>query len=620
LTRQRRWIVDALCVSAIVAAGVAHWPMGELTLPAAGPEPPFWGTVRDALLDGPDAGEWARTMLSLHDGRFDELETHRLPTWLLIVNAVLFIEPEVARAGHLANHLLNIVLGLGVYTICRLTARPWIGLGAAGLAMLSVHALAVSLRFGVDAAVTAVVPFVIVGALLACRRWWLGLASGAIAALVSATHFSTLPFVLPGLALILLCARGRQRWLGALMHVVGVVGTLWLLSRVFPVSSLEEFQVAIANGIAPGYQGNGRVSSWASAITVVEQGIGTALDRCVAQLLVQVRPSWLNWHIALLVPWFGVVGIGLKRVRADDLRGLSWAKRAWAQTDVGVGLALMFCLAPLPVFAAAQAPLRYGDNLSPAGAILLMRGLASLLWVVVAAGRRLSPAIGRVEPWAAAVLGVVVFGHAVQDAAPARRPLYPTVAELGYWQLGEVLRKHFPAGSGVASPIRESLVQGRLRYCPQRICPEEATEEAFWQCLSVMKKECRGDAPVGYVITDADLYDPNAVARRDMDGWIQSNWTPIDEVNLSGFNARVFAIDREEIPALVERALPANDDGSPRGPGIPGMGPPLPDALGGGTRRGPGPASAPTGEDGQPVPGPMPPEPGEEAPPLPDYE
>lgn len=606
LSSRRTWILDCLCLAAIVVAGVVHWPMGELTLPAQGPAQPAWGTVRDALLDGPDAGEWARTMLAFYDGRFGELETHRLPTWVLIVNAVMLVEPEVTRAGHLANHLLNLALGVGVFFVGRFSGRRWVGLGAAGLSMLSMHALSVSLRFGVDAAVLAAVPFAIVAAILATKRWWLGLLSGVVGTFVAVTHFSTLPYVLPGLALILMCGRGRERWLGALTHIVGVGAAFWLLTRVFPVSSLEAFQVAIANGIAPGYQGDGRVSSWASAMAVVESGLGTALNRCVAQLLVQVRPSWLSWQAALVVPWIGVLGLGLKRVRPEVLRGFGPVRRVWAQTDIGLGLALMFCLAPLPVFAAAQAPLRYADNLSPVGAVLMMRGLVSGIWLVVEVARAMLPGAVRLRPWLAGALGVFVFGQAVQDAGPSRRPLYPTVEELGYWQLGEVLQTHFPSGSGVASPVREALIQGRLRYCPQRICPDEASEDAYWRCLSVMKKECAGDAPVGYIITDADLYDPNAIARRDMDEWVAQKWTPVAEVKLSGFNASVFTIERAEIPDLKERPRPGNDDGTPRGPGIPGQ--PMPDLIGGGSRHGPGPNAAPVDEDGRPFPGPMEPD------------
>ena len=80
----KHWWMDVLCVAALLAAGVLHWPTGDVSLSVAGPEAPFWGTIRDALLDGPDAGEWARSMLALNDGRYESLEAHRLPSWQLV--------------------------------------------------------------------------------------------------------------------------------------------------------------------------------------------------------------------------------------------------------------------------------------------------------------------------------------------------------------------------------------------------------------------------------------------------------------------------------------------------------------------------------------------------------
>ena len=103
------------------------------------------------------------------------------------------------------------------------------------------------------------------------------------------------------------------------------------------------------------------------------------------------------------------------------------------------------------------------------------------------------------------MLGLGLAAGAVHDATPHRRPLLPTVEELGYWQLGQVLKEEFPAGSGVGSPIREALVAGELQYCPRQVCPVVGDEEEFWRCLSVMKVDCAGDAPLGYVVTDAGL-------------------------------------------------------------------------------------------------------------------
>jgi len=528
-------------------------------------------------------------MLALHDGRYEALEPHRLPSWQLLVNTVMFVEPSVVRAGHLTNHLLNILVGLSIFLIARLWGHRWIGLGAAALAMLSGHALAVSLRFGVDAAVVALVPLAMVGAVAACRRWQLGLLSGVLAALATATHFSTLGYALPGLAVILLAARSH-RWLSALAHVLGFSAVIYLLAQVFPVSTWEGFQVSIANGISPGYQGNGRVSNWDTALGIIENGLDTAVNRSVAQLMVQIRPDWLPWRLALILPWLGVLGIGLKGPTGTAAVGFrGW----WRRTDLAMGLGLLFCLAPLPVFAAAQAPLRYADNLLAVGALLLVRGMASVLWMVLQLIR-----MGH-HRWLTqglyATLGVALLAGAIQQAAPARKVLYPTLEEVGYWQLGQELAKHFSPGSGVASPVREALVEGRLTYCPRRICPERAAEDAYWACLAVHAIECDGTDPVGYVVTNADLYDPNAVARRDMDVWVAKNWAPVATVVNPRFNAQIYSIPRSEIPETIKVGDQMVAPEVKMGP------------VGGGPQ---GPHTPPIGPDGRPEPGMVRPPPG----------
>ena len=571
--RRRDFVLDLLCVALVVGMGILHWPTGELYLPVDGPDAPWWGTVRDALLDGPDAGEWAKNMLALADGRVGDLDSHRLPGWVILVNGVLPFQPDVALAGHLMNHLLLLGLGLGIFWVGRLNDQRFIGLGAAALAMLSGHALEVSLRFGVDSAIIGLIPWTLVGALLARRRWWLGLLSGGIAGLVTGLHFSTIPYALPALALILMTA--EHRWRAALAHIAGTALVLWGVMQIYPVSSLAEFKSAIANGIAPGYQGGGSVGSFEAAWTVIEQGKATALNRSVAQMMVQIRPSWLPWHVGLVLPWLGILGIGLKKAgRASEGGRRSWI---WARTDLGLGLGLLFCLAPLPVLAAAQAPLRYADNLSPAGALLLVRGMASMLLIAAWGLRSLAP---RGAGWVrlhrvpggllTGMLGLGLAAGAVHDATPHRRPLLPTVEELGYWQLGQVLKEEFPAGSGVGSPIREALVAGELQYCPRQVCPVVGDEEEFWRCLSVMKVDCAGDAPLGYVVTDAGLYDPNAVGRLQMDRWVADHFTLVQSIELDGFTASVYTIPRDSVPDLDLPHAPPDDAGSPRGPGLPG--------------------------------------------------
>ena len=115
--------------------------------------------------------------------------------------------------------------------------------------------------------------------------------------------------------------------------------------------------------------------------------------------------------------------------------------------------------------------------------------------------------------------------------------------------------------------------------------------------------ECDGTEPVGYVVTTADLYDPNAVARRDMDEWVASRWEHVAEVKNPRFEAWIYKIPRDEIPDLIEEGANWNSGGA--------VGPP---------NGGPsGPSGPPMGSDGRPVPGPVKPPPGTPVPsePLP---
>jgi hypothetical protein len=183
-----------------------------------------------------------------------------------------------------------------------------------------------------------------------------------------------------------------------------------------------------------------------------------------------------------------------------------------------------------------------------------------------------------------AVLGVGLAATAVQDAAPHRGALLPTVEELGYWQLGQALKSEFSPGVGVASPIREALVPGQLQYCPRQVCPVASEPQEFLRCLAVMKVDCAGDEDLGYVVTDAGLYDPNAVGRRDMDRWVADHFELTHTIELDGFTAALYRIPRAEVADLDAPHTPPDDAGAPRGPDRPGQpqdGPGVGPAVGG---------------------------------------
>ncbi len=592
--------LDAVCLAVIVTLACWIWPTWETPLQSGVPQAPAWGTIRDALLDGPDAGEWARSIMAFQDGRLADMDPHRLPTWIFLVNGIMLVEEGVAEAGHLANHLLLAVLGIGVWLIGRFSTGRSVGLAAASLAMLGSHATESSLRFGVDMTVLALIPLSICSAQLACRHWKLGLLSGGVSGVVMATHLSALPYALPAGVLILLAAKPGYRARAAMVHALGVGVVLGTWSWLLPMATFEDLQVSIANGILPGYRGSGQVANWAETLSHVREGSLTAFNESISRLLIQVHPTWLPWKVSILMFWLGVIGPGLKQRDGDSLDETVLG----VPLDWKLGVVLLLCLAPLPLLAAAQTPDRYANNLAPAGALLLARGAFSLLALVLHGLKRMHPIADRLRPGLFTALGLGIFVREVQTSTELTMAIQPTTVELGRWQLGQVLKEVFPAGTGVAVVVREPLVAGQHVRCPNHICPEEATEVAFEECLSYMKSECPGEETLAYVTLLASLQDPNSPARPAMDKWVSEKWDPIKTIRTPGFSASIYAIPREEIadyeePPQEELLSPDDKPKEDRRPTEDRR--PMADLLGDGPQGKEQPA--PLGSDGVPLPG-----------------
>ena len=543
---------DLICVALIVALGVYLWPTWSTAISAHMPTAPSWGTVRDGLLDGPDAGEWARSIVALHEGRFSDVDIHRAPTWLIMVNIMMVFEENVVLAGHLTNHILMIVAGLTVWLIGRLSTGRSLGLAAAALTMVSSHSTGAASRFGVDMAVITTIPLTILAAQFACRKGYMGLLAGAVAGMVMATHFSTLPYALPALLLIAMAGKPGRRRVSIPMYLMGLGIALACWEHFFVLVSFEDLQVSFANGIAPGYQGNGMVSSWSAAIAVIQAGAADATSNAMQQMMLQIRPYWLPIVAAKGLFWVGVLGPGLGRSSTDQSDPV--ATRLWVSLDWKLGLALLACLAPLPLLAAAQAPERYGANLTPVAAILLVRGGFSAVAAALMITRQFHAYGDQFRGAVYACLGLGVLWGELQHSSIFIAPQHPSSTELGRWALGQSLKENFPPNTGVAIVVREPIVAGHHDHCPAHVCPEDATEESFAQCLNMMNLDCKGDGPLAYVAVVSDLRDPNAPARMDMDRWVAKQWPPTDTIDMPDFTASVFAIPRDEIP---ETDLPA---------------------------------------------------------------
>lgn len=564
------------------------WPRG---LPVKGVElaaPPWWGSPRDLLLDGPDAGEWARNATLLFERKIDQLDHHRLPGWLLLLAALMQLDPSVALAGHFGNRLMFALMGLSLYGIGRLSGSRAAGLLAAGLALTAEPLVLAGQRFGVDIVISGCLSFSFFLTLAAGRWWWLGPVAGAMVGYSTGLHYTTLPYAVPMLILLWLRAGpGPLRGLAATVGwLLGGGLVLYGLLQIYPVPQTSRFLEDIANGISPGSRGHGSVGSVQASMDRLRAG----LEAGSAKRAVQIATAELDlprlsraWPDApALCAWLGVAGfgLGLPRPRRPAEADRPPSRWGWL-TDLSVGLPLLLCLGPLPFLAAVNAPVRYGANLLPFVALLLARGLLS---PVALLERALSALLGRAFArapaadralgrwvsgrWPVGLLAFAVALGGLREAHEARGRLwraYPlSDDEVGTALLAEALKASFPAGSAVACPVRESVLMAGLRYCPERVCPVVANEGMFKQCLVVLGEECGEVGDIGYIATSAQhFYDPNATARPAMDAWVAERWPAARTVGWKKFQATIHVIPRSALP--MGEAVPAwgSSGGSP---------------------------------------------------------
>lgn len=530
-----RWPGELLPVLLLVAVALWFWPRAGAVPGLPLEPPPWWGAPRDQLLDGPDAGEWARNALLLSEGRVEALDHHRMPGWLVVLAAGHRLLPDIVLVGHLGNRLLHLVTVFAAYVLGRAGGGRAGGL-LAGALVFGIDALAVtSQRFGVDAAVSAAVLGALATATLAARWGVLAPLAGAVAAWATGVHYTTLPFALPALVILLLRGGpglGRRAVLGLGFSVgfVAVGAGLWAL---WPAPDLHTFLQDIANGARPGARGDGTVGDVGGLVETLRARVPLAVGRAVGVGLSGIGVPRDVLGVAAVAVWAGVAGVGLRGRRPGRLVG-------W---DPGLGVGLLCALAPLPIFVAVGAPARYGENLLPVVAVLVARGVVGL---TAAADALVGGRLRWWPPRALPVLAAVgLAGAVLVQAAPRRGPRPLSQPEVGTLLLAHALRDNFPAGTEIACPVREAIVMAGLGYCPERICPLTADEGAYLACVEVLDAECAGDGPIGYIATNAvHLYDPNALGRRPMDAWVDATHGRVATVSYRDFEAVVHHIPR----------------------------------------------------------------------------
>lgn len=537
--RWTRWALDALAVLVLLVLGVIQW-----LAPAGGGDLPAWATPHDLLLAGPDAGEWAINAMRLARGELERVDAHRMPAWLLVVGATSWVMPDIAEAGHLVNHLSFVALPLVLYGVGRADSGPATGLIAGLLGMGCVPLLKASAMYGVDPFVATVLPLTLLATLPVRERFWLAPLAGMVAGFAALSHFTALPYVLPAGLLILLrgpTPRWWHRLAGFGLYAVGVALVVLAAEAAVDLIDPADFLGAVSEGIEKSDSAGPRPTELtSSAKQTLEMGSGQAVEQALQTGVTSFwRPLPVPWGLLLVLPWLGAIGLGLGTAKGPG----RWRFARWL--DGSLGLVLVCCLAPLPVFAAAGAEPRYSTNLLPFVAILLARGVVAIPSLIE---------LGLREKWAWLPRGVLglplaiwVGLHAWNNTWDQRQHPMPTEENARASRaLGLALAEHFPGGGGAASPVREAAAYAGRDYCPQTGCPFGATTAWFEQCIKVMREECAGEGPIPYVVLEnppigmGDSENELAMGR-----WAVERYEVLDVVESSTFTATLVSIPRE---------------------------------------------------------------------------
>lgn len=537
---RRTWILDVLVAVALAAAG-ARMLAGVPGPP--GDDLPWWANGSDAYVWGPDAGAWALNALALANGRWEDLDPHRMPSWsIFTATAMRLLGLDVALAGHFVNKLFHVLLGPVLYGLGRASGMRAGAVAAALLGVAQPVLLASAGRYGVDPTVTFMVPLTLLAGWAAGRWWPLAPIAGVVAGLTTVCHLTALGFALPGLLICLLAGRGWWRLLGAGLYLGVAAATVYGIYAVFPTIPRDFVAGVFAEGIAPaaGTSVAEQVHQKDAALATLQANAPAALDTVVANVLRAFRVPHLPWALLLALPWLGIVG-------PPAVEGLvegegSLGRRALRGLGRGLvaGLPLAATLLPLVALAAAGAPSRYSDNLLPVAGVVVMRGLSTVVAPVgVLVARYVAPAVA----YAAEVLAFAWVAWVAWPVAenPASVGMGVPPEEARAMPVGKALAEHFESGVGAAAPLREALPYAGMVYCPTTVCPFTDDEAGYLQCVDIIRQECRGDGPIPYVVTPGLTPEQETEPRRHMDDWISGKLEPVATVG----STRIYALPRE---------------------------------------------------------------------------
>ena len=546
---QRALITDVAVCGVLVFVATTVWSMN------GGEGFPFWAGQSDPLLEGPDSGEWAANAVAFSNGQYDDLDPHRMPTFVILTGLFSKITPSIAYAGHLVNHLVHTLLPIVLYGIGRLSGSRSAGIGAGVMVAVSPLLVAASWRFGVDPTIAFMVPLTLLFGMMAGRWWKMAPIAGVVGAFGASSHFTTLFHPLVGLLAVVLISKGwRNRSLAVAGYVAGVAAGLLVIFRIFPFAGISGLESALFEGIVAGSQSISGTATVASepAIAALKSGLPDSVSGAVSNSLEQLFSSAVPWGLMVFSLWFGILGIGLKR--APDGKGIA---RLLGMCDWRGGILLVACLAPLPLLYASGAELRYSYNLLPIVCLVYMRGLVSMavcFELLIRWGTfRYLP-----KGWSSRLVGVSGLVIAIfvarsywANSINSNVQLPPAMSATAGWAIGNRVGELFPEDGGAVSPLREALIYADKSYCPHTVCPATGTTSAFWDCLSIAKRECDGEGDIPWVVVWRSRFDERSEARKMMDEWVVEQFGILDTVEVPfgrpEFKATIVSIPREAI-------------------------------------------------------------------------
>ena len=492
--RAPRWLPEGLLLLPVLAA------IRQLPALPSGDHPAA------ALVSGPDAGAWAINAIAVASGDFDQVDPHRLPTFLFLLVAASGVTGDIPQAGHLVGMLAWLTMVVATTLLGRAAGGPLVGAIAGMIVTGPAPLLHAATRFSVDPVIAAILPLSLAAVAPARRWWWLALPAGMMGGVAMCTHLTAVPYVLPALLLLLLRG-GRpgealRHTIGRpLLYVAGVVAVLGIINMLFVSVGQTGFVSAISEGISSQraigttnhHVGSGRSGRLTSdAWTVLRANSTTAWHTGATLMLKPWFWPGVSWVLLQCLFWLGVLGIAFSSVASKSARSVRADRRrsGWQGLDLKHGIVLLLCLAPIPLFAASNAPPRYGTNLLPFVAVLLARGCASPVALV----GRVGGDYVRAATSIAAVALLIPLLQSVQDFSAGSIPPI-SEKDKDIVLLTQALKEHFPGDSAIVTPVIESAAMLSRPHCPRMDCWGASVHV----CLIHIRRSCTGEGPIPLV-------------------------------------------------------------------------------------------------------------------------